>query len=139
MRSFAAVAVAALIIAACGGDDDETPSVTGTVLAPPEAPSIDQLPPDAVLTVTLEDISRADAPSTVLNVQEFDLVDETLPVAFALSYELGDIADGNTYRVAARVTSSGDLLMISNTIIPVITNGAPTGGVEVPLADIADN
>jgi putative lipoprotein len=133
-----AVAAFALVLGACG-DDSDSPTVTGTVIAPPEAPPADQLPADAVLTVTLEDISRADVAATMLSMQEIDLADESFPVAFELPYDLGDIAESNTYRVAARVTSSGDLLMISDTIIPVITNGAPTTGVDVPLVYIADN
>ncbi len=143
MRTLVAVAVAvavgALAGAACGGDDTESPTVTGTVVSPAEAPPVDQLPPNAVLTVTLEDISRADAPSTLVSAQEIELAGESFPVAFELPYELGDIAESNTYRVAARVTSSGDLLMISDTVIPVITRDAPTAGVEVPLVYIADN
>lgn len=132
------IAVAVLMLSACGVDSD-SPTVTGTVVAPPQAPSIDRLPTNAVLTVTLEDVSRADAPSTILSMQEIDLADVSFPVAFELPYDLGDIADRNTYRVAARVASAGDLLMISDTVIPVITNGAPTSGVEVPMIYIANN
>ncbi|HUS42985.1 MAG TPA: YbaY family lipoprotein [Ilumatobacteraceae bacterium] len=132
------IAVAVLMLSACGVDSD-SPTVTGTVVAPPQAPSIDRLPTNAVLTVTLEDVSRADAPTTILSMQEIDLADVSFPVAFELPYDLGDIADRNTYRVAARVASAGDLLMISDTVIPVITNGAPTSGVEVPMIYIANN
>jgi putative lipoprotein len=134
----AASAVAALVVAACGSDDDEL-RVTGTVVAPPEAPPVDELPANARLTVTLEDVSRADAPSTVLSVQEIELADEDFPVPFEVPYEVGDIVEGNTYRVAARVTSSGDLLMISDTLTPVITRGAPTTDVELAVIYIADN
>ena len=132
------IAVAVLMLSACGVDSD-SPTVTGTVVAPPQAPSIDRLPTNAVLTVTLEDVSRADAPTTILSMQEIDLADVSFPVAFELPYDLGDIADRNTYRVAARVALAGDLLMISDTVIPVITNGAPTSGVEVPMIYIANN
>ena len=127
-----------LVLGACGADSD-SPTVTGTVVAPPEAPPTDELPANAVLTVTLEDVSRPDPPSTVLAVQEIELAGETFPVTFELAYDLGDIAETNTYRVAALVTSSGDLLMISDTIVPVITRGAPTTGVEISLVYIADN
>ncbi len=138
VKPLVVVAVFVLALGACGGDSD-SPTVTGTVMAPPEAPPADQLPANALLTVTLEDVSRADAPSTVVSVQEIELAGETFPVPFELPYDLGDIAETNTYRVAARVTSSGDLLMISDTIVPVITGDAPTTGVEVSLVYIADN
>ena len=138
VKPLVAVAVFVLALAACGGDSD-SPTVTGTVTAPLEAPPADRLPANALLTVTLEDVSRADAPSTVVSVQEIELAGATFPVPFQLPYDLGDIAETNTYRVAARVTSSGDLLMISDTIVPVITRDAPTTGVEVSLVSIADN
>ena len=138
MKSLVVIAVAALVVAACGGES-ESPAVTGIVVAPSEAPPVDQLPVNAMLTVTLEDISRADAPSTVLTSREIALADETFPVTFELPYDLGDIADRSTYQVSARVTSGGDLLMISDTITPVITRGAPTSGVEVSLVYLADN
>lgn len=138
MKSLVAVAVVVLVLGACGGDSD-SPTVTGTVIAPPEPASVDQLPANAVLTVTLEDVSRADVPATVVSTQLIELDDESFPVAFRLPYNLGDIAERNTYRIAARITSGGDLLMISDTVIPVITNGASTSDVEVPLVDIADN
>ena len=103
-----------------------------------EAPTVDQNSANATLTVTLEDVSLADAPSKVLSTQTIELAGETFPVAFELPYGLGDIAETNTYRVAARVTSGGDVLMISDTVVPVITNGAPTIGVEVGMVSIAD-
>lgn len=133
--------VAALALGACSGSADEAalPAVTGTVVAPPETPPVDQLPAGAVLTVALEDISRADAPSVVLATQQIQMQGQRFPVPFELGYDLGSIQESNTYRVAARVTSGGDLLMISDTIIPVITQGAPTSGVAVALIYIADN
>ncbi len=99
VKPLVAVAVVVLVLGACGGDSD-SPTVTGTVIAPPDAPPADQLPANAVLTVTLEDVSRADAPSTVVSAQEIELAGETFPVPFELAYDLGDIAETNTYRVA---------------------------------------
>ena len=132
------VIVAAFTLAGCGGGDSETPAVTGIVSASGEARPVDQISANATLTVTLEDVSLADAPSKVLSTQTIELAGETFPVAFELPYGLGDIAETNTYRVAARVTSGGDVLMISDTVVPVITNGAPTIGVEVGMVSIAD-
>jgi putative lipoprotein len=139
MKALIALAVTAGLLgaAACGGDESAS-TVTGTVVVPAQAPSVDELPAASVLTVTLEDISRADAPSTVLAMQQNDLADNTFPIDFELPYDLGDIAETNTYRVAARVTAGGDLLMISDTVVPVITQGAPTSGVELPLVSLAD-
>jgi putative lipoprotein len=134
-----ALGAVALVLGACGGDDAESISVTGTVTAPESAATISELPAGAALTVTLQDISIADAAAVILSSQVIELADTEFPVAFDLPYELGDIAENRTYSVAARVESGGDLLMISDTIVPVITNGAPTTGVEVALVAIAAN
>ncbi len=139
MKHLAALSFVALALAACGGDDEQ-PTVTGVVIAPADAPPVDQLSANAMMTVTLEDVSRADAAATVLSTQTIELdATTTFPVPFELPYNLGDIVERNTYRVAARVASGGDLLMISDTIVPVITRDAPTTGVEVGLIYIADN
>ncbi|MGA7757161.1 MAG: YbaY family lipoprotein [Ilumatobacteraceae bacterium] len=138
MKLFVALAVAATVFAACSSDDTAADTmVTGSVMAPPEAPPVAELPPSAVLTVSLQDVSIADAPATVLSTQTFELTE--FPIAFELAYDLGDIVDNHTYAVAARVDAGGDLLMISDTIAPVITRGAPTSGVDVALVYVADN
>lgn len=139
MKPLIALAVAALALGACSSDDDESPSVTGTVTAPVEASDSPELPADAIVTVTLQDVSVADAPAVVLSSQVMELSDTGFPVAFELPYELGDIAETNTYSVAARVEAGGDLVMISDTIVPVITDGAPTSGVEIALVTVATN
>jgi putative lipoprotein len=134
-----ALATAALALGACGGDDDAGLSVTGTVTAPGEAAAVSEFPAGATLTVALQDVSVADAPAVTLSSQVIELSGTEFPIAFELPYELGDIAENNTYSVAARVESGGDLLMISDTVVLVITNGAPTTGVEVALVSIASN
>jgi putative lipoprotein len=134
-----ALAAVALALGACSGDDGDGLSVTGTVTAPAEAPDAAALPAGATLTVTLQDISRADAAAVILSNQVIELSDTEFPVAFELPYQLGDIAEANTSSIAARAESGGDLLMISDTVVPVITNGAPTTGVEVALVSIAAN
>jgi putative lipoprotein len=138
VKPLIALAVAALVLGACSSDDDSA-SVTGTVAAPVDAPGSSELPADAVLTVVLQNISRADAPAVVLSSEVIELSGTEFPVAFELPYELGEIAENNTYSVAGRVEAGGDLLMISDTVVPVITGGAPTSGVEIALVTIATN
>ncbi|HYN35311.1 MAG TPA: YbaY family lipoprotein [Ilumatobacteraceae bacterium] len=138
MKVLVTIVAAALLVAACGSDSAGTDTyVTGTVTAPPDAPPNSELPPTAVLNVTLQDVSRADAPATVLSTQTIELTE--FPIAFELPYDLGDIVDNHTYTVAARVQAGGDLLMISDTATPVITRGAPTSDVTVALVYIAAN
>ena len=87
------------------------------------------------MNVSLQDVSRADAPATVLSTQTIELTE--FPIAFELPYDLGDIVDNHAYTVAARVEAGSELLMISDTSTPVITRGAPTSDVTVALVYIA--
>lgn len=143
MKPLALVMATALLIAACGSDDvDDSAtgtSVTGMVTAPSDAPPISELPANAVLRVSLQNVSLADAPAVVISTVDFDLAGEEFPIAYELSYSLGDVVDTNTYSVSARVEAGGDLLMISDTMTPVITRGAPTSDITVALVYIAAN
>ena len=136
LLSFSALIALAVCTASCS-DDGERPAVSGTVTAPSEAPPVAELPNGSLLTVTLNDVSLADAPATVLSTETVEVTE--FPISFELEYDLGDIVDDHTYTVAARVDAGGDLLMISDSMTPVITGGAPTSGVEVALVYIADN
>ncbi|MGB0114172.1 MAG: YbaY family lipoprotein [Ilumatobacteraceae bacterium] len=122
-----------------GTDPADVLRVTGVVQAPLDGPPLDQLDPDAIVTITLEDISLADVESTIISTQRTEIADSGFPVEFSLPYDIDDIGDANTYRVAARVNAHGDLVMITDTVVPVITQGAPTSGVDVPLVSIATN
>ena len=89
------------------------------------------LPPDAVVTVELRDVSLADAPAITLSSDVIGLDGRQLPVSYELAYDPDDIDERSTYTVFARIEASGSLIYISDTAYPVITNGAPTEDVEV--------
>ncbi|TKG01549.1 YbaY family lipoprotein, partial [Vibrio lentus] len=57
------------------------------------------LPENAVVTVTLEDISLADAPSTVIATQEFTTDGKQVPFAFELSYDNNKIQPNHRYNM----------------------------------------
>jgi len=88
------------------------------------------LPPDAVITVKLVDVSRQDAPATVLAEQVIE-PEASVPVEFALEYDPAAIDDRMSYAVQARIESGGELMFINTEHIPVITRGGPTEDVEV--------
>lgn len=67
------------------------------------------LPPDAVLTVTLEDVSRADAPATTLAQQTQSAVSGS-QVPFVLVYPGSAVTPGASYAARARVTVGDRLL-----------------------------
>jgi putative lipoprotein len=84
------------------------------------------LPPTAVVTVRLEDVSLADAPSVLIAEQVIRTAGRQVPFEFALAYDGSRIQPSNTYAVQVRIEDGGKLLFISDTMNPVITRDAPT-------------
>ncbi|MCU0855276.1 MAG: META domain-containing protein [Rhodobacteraceae bacterium] len=93
-------------------------TVTGTVTWPEPA----ALPPAAVLEVAVEDISRADAPSTTLARFAVSPVGGP-PVAFEVEVPAPDARA--TLSVRATIRQGGALLFTTDTVAPVLTRGAP--------------
>lgn len=98
------------------------PAVTGSVFIRQRI----ALPPDAVVTVTLSDISLADAPSRVISQQVFRTEGKQAPFAFTLPYNPQDIQPSQRIIVSAAITINGRLVFISDTINEVINNNAGT-------------
>jgi uncharacterized lipoprotein YbaY/heat shock protein HslJ len=94
------------------------------------------LPPDATLTVTLADVSRADAAAEVLATAEMQTRGAP-PYPFRLAYDPARVDDRNSYAVSARVTLGDRLMMVSDSHHPVITRGAPVSDVEVILRRVS--
>jgi putative lipoprotein len=94
-------------------------TVTGTLTWPEPT----GLPPAAVLEVTVEDISLADAPSTRLAGFTLSPVGAP-PIAFSIDVPAPDPRASLTVRATVR---DGDaLLLTTDTIAPVLTQGAGT-------------
>ena len=72
------------------------------------------LPPDAVLTVTLEDVSLADAPAVTLAQANVRLNGQQVPIPFSLDYPSAAVRPGASYAVRARV-NLGDQLLFTTT------------------------
>ena len=114
-----AVAIAmALSTYGCAG---RTPEVTGTVAF--DAP--EGLPVTAVLEVTLQDVSRAGAPSETIGLTRVT-APKASPVPFAIEYDPAIIADTHEYAVRARILDGDRLLFTSDTRHAVITRGSGT-------------
>jgi len=84
------------------------------------------LPPTAVVTVRLVDVSLADAPSVLVAEQVIRTEGQQVPCEFALDYDASRILPSHTYAVQVRIEDGGKLLFISDTMNPVITRSAPT-------------
>ncbi|MFT4955704.1 MAG: putative lipoprotein [Brevundimonas sp.] len=84
------------------------------------------LPPGHVLTVRLEDVSLADAPSRTLAEQVTPLEGRGPPYAFNLVYDPANIRDNHSYAVRAEIRDpDGRLRFTTDTRHSVITGGAP--------------
>lgn len=93
------------------------------------------LPPDARVIVRLVDVSRADAPATVLGEQVIATQGRQVPFAFVIAYDPQRIDQRYSYAVQARIElGDGSLRFISDTHHPVLTRGA---GSRVDLVLVA--
>ena len=70
------------------------------------------LPPGAQVSVSLQDVSLADAPAVELASQTLP-GGQQVPVAFKLDYDPQRIQPGHSYAVSARIENAGKLLFIS--------------------------
>ena len=97
------------------------------------------LPPDAVLSVKLLDVSRADAPSITLAEQRIETDGGQVPLPFSLDYDSGDVQPRSRYVVHAEIfDASGILLWTTDTAYPVLTNGAPQDDIEVEVVQVTE-
>ena len=115
--------------AACAPATRAPSAVTGTVSYVQRI----ALPPDAVMTVRLLDVSRADAPSVTLAEQEIALAGRQVPVPFALALDAAAVDARHSYAVRAEIRQGGDLLWTTDTVHRVLTQGAPSSGLELRL------
>jgi putative lipoprotein len=133
MRRALLLTMSLLLLAACAKPPPATLTVDGLVVQR----SRNALPPGTVVTVRLLDVSRADAPSVTLAEQRIELGGRQLPVPFALMVAADRLDARMSYAVSADARHDGQLLMFSTNRHPVITHGAPTGGVAVLLEPLA--
>ena len=81
------------------------------------------LPPDAVLIVRIQDVSRAGTPARILAEQRIELAGRQVPIAFQTTVDRDLIGKRARITAAARIERGGKLLFISDKSYPVIRNG----------------
>lgn len=120
-----------LLLAVPAAAQGDEPTVNGQIVLP-EGSTLEGV---AGWTLQVQDTSLADAPAVVIGIDGGAVTDPTATeIAFAAPFDPASIDEGATYTLSARVMDqSGDLLFVNDTSIPVLTNGAPTDGVEVPV------
>ena len=93
-----------------------------------------RMPAGAVLRITLDDTSRADAPAEVLASRVIEPI-EHLPARFTLRYDPGRVVHTHPYAVRATVSVGDMLAFTTDTSYAVITRGAPSK-VDVRLVPV---
>ena len=91
------------------------------------------LPEGSRISIELQDVSRADAPTTILASQEIITAGENVPIPFTLTYNPDDIVENRTYGILAKIYFEDQLMWISNSANLVLTQGNPTNDVEIWL------
>src|SRR3546814_3327179 len=83
------------------------------------------LPPGSVAEVTLQDVSRADAPSTILARQTIPLEGRQVPVPFDLKVDRAQLQSGMRYSVRGVIRDSeGRMLWTTDTAHAVDTSAS---------------
>ncbi len=114
------VAILALFGCATAGADDGDPvadsaTLNGAVVLRQPAP----LPDGTLLTVTLEDVSLADAPAVTLAQTQFEVKNQQSPIPFAVVYPTSAVRPGALYAARARLTLGDQLLFTTTERYPV--------------------
>lgn len=96
-RALVIVAILALFGCATAGADDGDPvadsaTLNGAVVLRQPAP----LPDGTLLTVTLEDVSLADAPAVTLAQTQFEVKNQQSPIPFAVVYPTSAVQPGRS-------------------------------------------
>jgi copper homeostasis protein (lipoprotein) len=115
-----------------GGQGGVTKSIKGTVAYRERI----ALTPAAVLELTLEDVSKADAPAEVVARQSMSKLGQ-VPIRFELPYDPSRIVPRHTYNLRARITDRGAVRFISAQATPVLTGPGEQGEVRIMLRSAA--
>jgi putative lipoprotein len=131
MISALALLLGLVLLAGCGKSSQAT--VTGTVTYLQRI----ALQPDAVVTVRIEDVSKADTIAEVIGEQLIHTDGAQVPIPFEVDYDADQIEENHSYSLRVRIEdSAGKLLWINDTSVPVITRGNPTQDVEVIVVPV---
>ncbi len=95
------------------------------------------LPPNSIVTVRLEDATRADAPAGLISESKFVTGRNQVPFSFKLPYVDSAIQRNLQYFVRATIHSDGKLIYTSTEAYPVINNGVKK--LDVRLMRIQSN
>lgn len=94
------------------------------------------LPKDALVTVTLQDVSLADAPAKTIAKHRFETNGYQVPYEFDLAFHTNKIKPNHRYSVSASIEVNGQLRFITDSTYPVITDSDNTRSVNLMLISV---
>ena len=107
-------------------------TITGEVFYLPRI----ALPPEAEVSVTLQDVSAADAPAVEIASTTFRTEGRQVPLPFSLAYEPAKIDASRRYSMMARISNAGELLWISDAHTAALTQGAPADSFRIKVSQV---
>ena len=122
-RIWIGAVMAIALTTGCENRDGQPEKEMGTVSGTLSYRERMALSPEAVAKVSLQDVSLADAPATVIDELEITNPGQ-VPIPFELSYDTEAIDERMSYHVQAQIFDRGELLFTSDTHNPVLTRGA---------------
>jgi putative lipoprotein len=94
------------------------------------------LEPNAVVEVQLEEVSRADAPATLIAQTTIQTAGQQVPIPFTLCYDKALLIPNGVYALRARITVDGALRWTNDQRIPALQPDQPTTGLEVRVVQV---
>lgn len=88
---------------------------------------------NSTVTVRLVDVSLADAPSTTIAEDTFNVNNRQVPIPFELRYDPGKIDSRRRYALQAEINSDGKRVFITDKVTNVLTPGSPTNNITLTL------
>lgn len=119
MIRFSACIALSVSLVACAEPESKPATVDGNLVFDETI----ELSSAAVATVTLQDVSLADAPSVVVAKTRISDPGKS-PVAYQILYPVNAIDERMSYSVRAQVREGDRLVLTSDTVTPVLTRGA---------------
>ncbi len=94
------------------------------------------LRPGGLLTVSLQDVSRADAPADTVASATSVTGGSGVPIPYTLTYDASLIQANHTYAVRATIHYGERLAWTSTTITPVLTRDNPQDDVMIVVEQV---
>jgi putative lipoprotein len=90
------------------------------------------LPDGTMIILRIEDTTKQDAPGKKVAESVIKSEGDTIPMPFAVVYDPGKINDNHKYSLTVKIEdSSGKIMYINQSDVPVLTQGNPTHDLDV--------